>query len=175
VPRPSSLPEANQSQTCYPTYRTMGYLCFIRTYPTGTGDPAGTRAETEEEDRRIKPGVRCHQVIPKIGQPVHRGNVPRTAINHHKAGILIHIPPSSGAIGALTAPRLAVVGALAAGLRGPPSRCCPARPAAEPWPPGRPPAACPAYRPAPSASPLAPRPRAVPRIALCLPASPCYS
>ena len=58
--------------------------------------------------------VSGEELISKIKELVHEGNIRRVIIQNEKGRTLIDIPLSLGVMGALLAPQLAAVGAIAA-------------------------------------------------------------
>jgi len=58
--------------------------------------------------------VSGEELISKIKELVHEGNIRRVIIQNEKGRTLIDIPLSLGVVGALLAPQLAAVGAIAA-------------------------------------------------------------
>jgi hypothetical protein len=53
-------------------------------------------------------------LVAKIKELVHEGNIRRLTIKDSKGKVLIDIPLTLGVVGALVAPQLAAIGALAA-------------------------------------------------------------
>ena len=58
--------------------------------------------------------VSGEELISKIKELVHEGNIRRVIIQNEKGRTLIDIPLSLGVVGVLLAPQLAAVGAIAA-------------------------------------------------------------
>ena len=58
--------------------------------------------------------LRGEQVVAKIKELVHEGNIRRVAIKNEEGRVLIDIPLTFGVVGALLAPQLAALGAIAA-------------------------------------------------------------
>jgi hypothetical protein len=58
--------------------------------------------------------VNGERVVSKVKELVHEGNIRRLTIKDSKGKVLIDIPLTLGVVGALVAPQLAAVGALAA-------------------------------------------------------------
>ena len=54
------------------------------------------------------------KLVAKIKELVHEGNIRRITIQNEKGRVLIDIPLTLGVVGALLAPQLAAVGAIAA-------------------------------------------------------------
>ena len=53
-------------------------------------------------------------LVGKIKEIVHEGNVRRVTIRNEEGGTLVDIPLTIGVVGALIAPQLAAIGAIAA-------------------------------------------------------------
>lgn len=58
--------------------------------------------------------VSGEQVLGKVKQLIHEGNARRIIIKNEKGDTVVEIPLTVGAVGALIAPMLAAVGAVAA-------------------------------------------------------------
>ncbi|MEI6888904.1 MAG: DUF4342 domain-containing protein [Bacteroidales bacterium] len=58
--------------------------------------------------------VRSEEVVEKVKQLIHEGNVRRLIIKDETGKVYLEIPVTFGVIGALLAPMLAAVGAIAA-------------------------------------------------------------
>jgi hypothetical protein len=58
--------------------------------------------------------VNGEELLGKIKQLVHEGNIRRIVIKNKEGGTFMEIPLSVGVVGALLAPTLAAVGAIAA-------------------------------------------------------------
>jgi len=58
--------------------------------------------------------VNGEEILAKIKELVHEGNIRRILIRNEKGHTLIDIPLSFGVVGALLVPQLAAVGAIAA-------------------------------------------------------------
>jgi CBS domain-containing protein len=69
---------------------------------------------TEENVRREEFKVRGEALVEKIKELVHEGNIRRVLIIDGDGKTLLDIPLTLGVIGALVAPQLAAIGALAA-------------------------------------------------------------
>ena len=69
---------------------------------------------TEEKVRREEFRVRGEALVEKVKELVHEGNIRRVLIMDEKGKTLVDIPLTLGVIGALVAPQLAALGALAA-------------------------------------------------------------
>jgi len=70
---------------------------------------------TEEKKTRTEEfQVSGDKLISKIKEIVHQGNIRRVAIMNENGRVLIDIPLTLGVVGALLAPQLAAIGAIAA-------------------------------------------------------------
>ncbi len=69
---------------------------------------------TEEKTTREEFKVAGHEILAKVKELIKEGNARRIIIKDEKGGTLIELPLTLGAVGALIAPVLAAVGALAA-------------------------------------------------------------
>jgi hypothetical protein len=58
--------------------------------------------------------VNGEELLAKIKQLMHEGNIRRIVIKNKEGGVIIEIPLTLGVVGALLAPTLAAVGAIAA-------------------------------------------------------------
>lgn len=58
--------------------------------------------------------VSGEELLAKIKQLVHEGNIRRIVIKNKEGAVIIEIPMTLGVVGALIAPTLAAVGAIAA-------------------------------------------------------------
>jgi len=67
-----------------------------------------------EKTNREEIHVSGEELISKIKELVHEGNIRRVIIQNEKGHTLIDIPLSLGMVGVLLAPQLAAVGAIAA-------------------------------------------------------------
>jgi hypothetical protein len=76
------------------------------------------RLEREENSRKEEVFVRGSELVEKIKEIVHKGNVSRIKVKQDDK-ILVEIPVTAGVVGALLAPQLAIIGAVAALI----SRC----------------------------------------------------
>jgi len=68
----------------------------------------------EEQVRREEFKVSGEALVDKIKELVHEGNIRRIILKDKSDRILIDIPLTFGVIGALLAPQLAAIGAIAA-------------------------------------------------------------
>ncbi len=68
----------------------------------------------EEQVRREEFKVSGEALVDKIKELVHEGNIRRIILKDKSDRILIDIPLTIGVIGALLAPQLAAIGAIAA-------------------------------------------------------------
>jgi hypothetical protein len=69
---------------------------------------------TEEKVRTEEFQVKGEEIIGKIKELLHEGNVRRVLIKNEDGRTLIDIPLTLGVVGALLAPQLAAIGAIAA-------------------------------------------------------------
>ena len=69
---------------------------------------------TEENVRREEFWVRGEALVEKVKELVHEGNIRRVMIVDADGKTLLDIPLTLGVLGALVAPQLAALGALAA-------------------------------------------------------------
>lgn len=69
---------------------------------------------TEENVRREEFQVSGDALVEKIKELVHEGNIRRVIIKDRDGKTLLDIPLTMGVLGALVAPQLAALGALAA-------------------------------------------------------------
>ena len=69
---------------------------------------------SEEQVRREEFKVRGEALVDKIKELVHEGNIRRIIIKDKSDHTLVDIPLTFGVLGALVAPQLAAIGAIAA-------------------------------------------------------------
>jgi len=70
---------------------------------------------TEETKTRVEEfQIAGDKLVGKLKEMLHEGNVRRVAIQNEEGKILIDIPLYVGVVGALLAPQLAAIGAIAA-------------------------------------------------------------
>ncbi len=69
---------------------------------------------SEEKFRTEEFRVNGEELLGKIKSLVHEGNIRRIIIKNKEGAVLIEIPLTFGVVGALLAPSLAAVGAIAA-------------------------------------------------------------
>ena len=69
---------------------------------------------SEEKTRTEEFEVSGDRLISKFKELVHEGNIRRIAIKNEEGRVLIDIPMTLGVVGAILAPQLAAVGAIAA-------------------------------------------------------------
>lgn len=70
---------------------------------------------TEESKTRTEEfQVSGDKLVGKIKEIVHQGNIRRVAIKNESGRVLVDIPLTLGVVGALLAPQLAAIGAIAA-------------------------------------------------------------
>jgi CBS domain-containing protein len=72
------------------------------------------RMMMEEKDRKEEFRVNGEELIAKIKELVHEGNIRHLAIVNEDGKTLIDVPLTVGVVGALVAPQLAALGAIAA-------------------------------------------------------------
>jgi hypothetical protein len=68
----------------------------------------------EEKVRTEEFQVKGEEIILKIKELLHEGNIRRVIIKNEEGRTLIDIPLTLGVVGALLAPQLAAIGAIAA-------------------------------------------------------------
>ncbi|HBF39989.1 MAG TPA: hypothetical protein DDW50_22120 [Firmicutes bacterium] len=71
------------------------------------------KLERDETARREEIYVRGNELVEKIKEIVRRGNVNRLRVKQDDQ-VLVEIPVTAGVVGALLAPQLAIIGAVAA-------------------------------------------------------------
>lgn len=69
---------------------------------------------TEEKFRTEEFHVNGEELLAKIKKLVHEGNIRRIIIKNKDGGVVMEIPLTFGVVGALLAPTLAAIGAIAA-------------------------------------------------------------
>jgi hypothetical protein len=69
---------------------------------------------TEKEPRTEEFKVSGEELISRVKELVHQGNIRRVIIKNEEGRTLIDIPLTLGVVGALVAPQLAALGAIAA-------------------------------------------------------------
>ena len=69
---------------------------------------------SDEKVRKEEYRVRGEDVISKVKEVVHEGNVRRVIIKNEEGRILVEVPLTIGVVGALLVPSLAALGAIAA-------------------------------------------------------------
>jgi len=69
---------------------------------------------SEEKVRTEEFQVRGEMLIAKIKELLHEGNIRRVVIKNEEGRTLIDIPLTMGVVGAILAPQLAAIGAIAA-------------------------------------------------------------
>ena len=70
--------------------------------------------EENKKERTEEFNVSGEELLKKVKELIHQGNIRRIIIKSDKGSTIIEIPLTIGAIGALIAPPLAAVGAIAA-------------------------------------------------------------
>jgi len=69
---------------------------------------------TEEKTRREEFRVDGEKLIGKVKEVIHEGNIRRIIIKDKDGKTVLEIPMTFGVVGALIAPQLAAIGAIAA-------------------------------------------------------------
>ena len=69
---------------------------------------------SEEKVRTEEFQVRGEEIVAKIKELLHEGNIRRVIIKNEEGRTMIDIPLTFGVVGALVAPQLAAIGAIAA-------------------------------------------------------------
>jgi uncharacterized protein DUF4342 len=69
---------------------------------------------TEEKTRTEEFRVEGEKLIGKVKEIIHEGNIRRIIIKDKEGKIVLEIPMTFGVVGALIAPQLAAIGAIAA-------------------------------------------------------------
>jgi hypothetical protein len=69
--------------------------------------------EKEEASKKEEIFIRGNELVEKVKELVRRGNVTKIKVKQDER-ILIEIPVTAGVVGALVAPQLAIIGAVAA-------------------------------------------------------------
>jgi hypothetical protein len=69
---------------------------------------------TENKTRTEEFSVNGEELLAKIKEIIHEGNIRRVAIKNKDGKTLIEFPVTLGVVGALLAPTLAAIGAIAA-------------------------------------------------------------
>jgi hypothetical protein len=86
----------------------------VRGTPVGTSRGAKEQWMAQEKYRTEEFRVSGEELLAKIKQLVHEGNVRRIVIKNKEGGTVMEIPLTFGVVGALLAPTLAAIGAVAA-------------------------------------------------------------
>ena len=73
---------------------------------------SGEKKQTMETRNEFK--VKGEELLAKIKELIHQGNVTRIIIKNEEGKVYLEIPVNVGIVGALLAPVLAAIGALAA-------------------------------------------------------------
>ena len=76
--------------------------------------PKKTTKQTKKENMKEEFKVRGHEVLEKVKELIKEGNVRRIIIKDDKGKIFMEIPVTFAVVGAVFAPVLAALGALAA-------------------------------------------------------------
>ena len=69
---------------------------------------------SDEKVRTTEFQVKGEEIVAKIKELLHEGNIRRVIIKNEDGRTLIDIPLTIGVVGALVAPQLAAIGAIAA-------------------------------------------------------------
>jgi hypothetical protein len=69
---------------------------------------------SEEKVRTEEFQVKGEEIVSKIKELIHEGDIRRVIIKNEEGRVLIDIPLTIGVVGALVAPQLAALGAIAA-------------------------------------------------------------
>ncbi len=69
---------------------------------------------SEEKVRTEEFQVRGEEIVAKIKELLHEGNIRRVIIKNEEGRTMIDIPLTIGVVGVLVAPQLAAIGAIAA-------------------------------------------------------------
>jgi CBS domain-containing protein len=69
---------------------------------------------TEEKVRTEEFQVKGDEIVSKIKELLHEGNIRRVIIKNEEGRTMIDIPLTIGVVGVLVAPQLAAIGAIAA-------------------------------------------------------------
>ncbi len=69
---------------------------------------------TQEKFRTEEFHVNGEELLGKVKQLVHEGNIRRIIIKNKEGAVLMELPLTFGVVGALLAPTLAAIGAIAA-------------------------------------------------------------
>jgi hypothetical protein len=71
------------------------------------------KIERDEKTRKEEIFVRGNELVDKVKELVRKGNINRLRVKQDE-NVLIEIPVTAGVVGALMAPQLAIIGAVAA-------------------------------------------------------------
>jgi hypothetical protein len=69
---------------------------------------------SEDKVRTEEFQINGDELLAKIKELVHEGNIRRIAIKNEEGKVLVDIPMTLGVVGAVLAPQLAAIGAIAA-------------------------------------------------------------
>jgi hypothetical protein len=69
---------------------------------------------SEEKVRTEEFQINGDELLAKIKELVHEGNIRRIAIKNEEGKVLVDIPMTLGVVGAILVPQLAAIGAIAA-------------------------------------------------------------
>ncbi len=73
-----------------------------------------SNATIEESAKTSKHSVRGEELLAKVKELVHQGNVRRLVVLTEDGNTVLEIPLTAGVVGALVAPALVAIGAIAA-------------------------------------------------------------
>ncbi len=81
---------------------------------SANGDVVGALISMEKDERGFREEfiVRGNELVDKIKELAHKGNVAKIKVKQDEK-VLVEIPVTAGVVGALLAPQLAVIGAIA--------------------------------------------------------------
>lgn len=68
----------------------------------------------KESARTSKHSVRGEELLAKVKELVHQGNVKRLVVQDEDGATVLEVPLTAGVVGALVAPTLVAIGAIAA-------------------------------------------------------------
>lgn len=68
----------------------------------------------ESEESSLKSSRSAHELVKKVKELMHEGNVTKIIVRDEQGRVLLEVPVTAGLVGAVLAPWLAAVGAIAA-------------------------------------------------------------
>jgi hypothetical protein len=86
--------------------------CRIQNYLKGTEKELSMSEDQQVHTEEFE--VNSEEILSKIKELVHEGNIRRVVIKNEDGRSLIDVPLTVGVVGALLAPQLAAIGAIAA-------------------------------------------------------------